>query len=51
MKKTATRKKKGAAKNAKSQKSVARDIKIITEDDLVVVVGGVNFGANIADQI
>ncbi|HWO26892.1 MAG TPA: hypothetical protein VNO30_49520 [Kofleriaceae bacterium] len=51
MKKTTTQKKKRTVRNAKKPKHTATDVKIITEDDLVVVTGGLNFRPNARDQI
>lgn len=49
MKKTARKPK--AVKKPRTQKTVAKDVKIITEDDLLVVVGGATLTPNVADQI
>ena len=50
MKKTTTQKKK-TVRTTKKPKHIARDVKVITEDDLVVVTGGLNFRPNARDQI
>lgn len=46
-----TTKKKVTVKKARSPKVAAKDVKIITEDELVVVVGGTTLTPNVVDQI